>query len=256
MSTLISAIIDAARWLIRNYFQLWKRASDNGKAVLGLGTLACLMACVWAYTAICGNTPAPRLEATAWPTQVAIAYTPAQNSTPAPTSTPAPSATPSPTDTPLPTTTAGPSPTPEPTDTPPPTRTPLDRLRGTIIAALGESNRDGLAKVVAVTQAEGGEIRIRFAIDDNVITSWLVLGAKEDVAKILKAVAQTPGLDYSAARIEGTFSMRDVYGNVAEDVVIDATYLPDTIGKINWGGFRAENVLVIADRKVVHPGFR
>jgi hypothetical protein len=54
----------------------------------------------------------------------------------------------------------------------------------------------------------------------------------------------------------GTFSMQDIYGNVSEMVVIRASYLKETIQKINWDNFLNENIFTIADSSYVHPDFR
>lgn len=118
---------------------------------------------------------------------------------------------------------------------------------------IGSGNRDNVQRVGDVSLLDGSLV-VRFAINDNLIESWLVDGALEDCASILQVVANS-GVPYEVVRIEGTFSMRDQYGNVSESVVINATWLKETVDKINWSGFRSEDVLHIADWKVVHPSF-
>jgi len=126
-------------------------------------------------------------------------------------------------------------------------------LKAEIAKALGEGNRD-LAKVQEVSIA-GDRITVRFAIDDNLIVSWVAYGAKDDVSKILKAIAQSQ-VEFSSVWVRGSFSMKDKFGNVSESEVVQVHYSKATIGKINWAGFNSENVYDIADGKVIHAQFQ
>jgi len=130
---------------------------------------------------------------------------------------------------------------------------PIRMLKAEIAKALGEGNRD-LAKVQEVSIA-GDRITVRFAIDDNLIVSWVAYGAKDDVSKILKAIAQSQ-VEFSSVWVRGSFSMKDKFGNVSESEVVQVHYSKATIGKINWAGFNSENVYDIADGKVIHAQFQ
>lgn len=240
---------------MRQIGNLWKQSSVNRRVVIVVvGALAALMG----MTLVCSvcavvmggggsrTTPAPtraRVAAgsTSTPTPQAVA-------TVSPGGTTAPSSTPAPTNTPAPTYTRA------PTATPTTTPTHLELLRAAIANALGDSNRKE-PRIEQISVNADKQILVRFAIEDSLVTSWIVDGAKDDVAAVLKAVAQS-GMSYTSVKVEGTFPMRDKFGNVSEDVVIRAVYTRETVARINWGGFRAKDVLDIADMVYAHPQFR
>lgn len=157
------------------------------------------------------------------------------------------------------TATSAPSPTAtaEPTDTPAPTATlsPIDALRASIVAKLGECNREGIERVATVALSEESEILVQFAINDNLFADSLARGARRDVANILRAT-QESGLPYAGIEVQGTFAMQDVYGNISERVVVTAYYTPEIIDRINWEHFDTEQVYVIAELKSVHRDLR
>lgn len=126
-------------------------------------------------------------------------------------------------------------------------------IEGDVKHVLGSSNRNR-AKVYKVEE-EGDNIRIIFAIDDNLTDGWIKDGAKSDITKILQTV-QPSGNIYSEIIIWGTFGLSDKYGNSAEEIVLKVSYTPATIKKINWDNFLSDNVYDIADSVWQHPAFR
>jgi len=247
------------KWLV----SLWRRQGCLGKAILvGVALSLLVLSCGILSAIVSGprkagapvTGPTAAAEVRAQPSSTAApAEALKETDTSVPIHTPRPTETPKPTATPLPTHTPGPTLTPEPTATPAPTLPPIRMLKAEIAKALGEGNRD-LAKVQEVSIA-GDRITVRFAIDDNLIVSWVAYGAKDDVSKILKAIAQSQ-VEFSSVWVRGSFSMKDKFGNVSESEVVQVHYSKATIGKINWAGFNSENVYDIADGKVIHAQFQ
>lgn len=248
--------------------QLWKRGGDLRVWLVAGGILAVLFALTLAvatFAAVVRGIEVafdPATTPTAALVLQAPASTPQPSSTlspidtPSPTDAPPPTDTPGPTDTPAPTDTPGPTNTPWPTNTPAPTKTNQERVAQAIAKVLGDCNRRGVSRVSKVSVDDtSGLVAARFAINDNLFTSLIVFGAKKDIADILRAV-DLEAVPYSAIRVEGTFSMKDAYGNVSEEVVVSALYTRETVDKINWSGFLTDNVLKIADSHSAHPDFR
>ena len=98
------------------------------------------------------------------------------------------------------------------------------------------------------------EVFVQWAINDNLTEKLLKGGAKRDVADILKAVSES-NVEHNSVRAYGTFSMRDQFGNVTEEIVIKVVYTKETIEKINWERFLFSDVYDIADGANIHPAF-
>lgn len=194
------------------------------------------------------HTPPP--TATLEPTA-----TPEATSTPAPTSTPVPTNTPAPTSTPVPTSTPAPTDTPAPTPTSTATLSPVDQLRVSIQAALGEGNRD-IPRLQEFDILEEVDLWVVWSINTSLTIGWIRDGAQADAFNILQAIHST-GFDYRSVALIGTFSMTDVYGNSEEADVISVTYNRETVERINWNNFSLDNVYTIADQIYqIHPDFR
>ncbi len=154
--------------------------------------------------------------------------------------------------TPLPTNT--PSRTPAPTSTPRPTAT-ADPLQPLVVAfedAMGESDREGIERVQV--SFVDRIIFVTFAVEDNLTIDWIRQGMVNDILAILRAVDSTT-IDYNTVSVQGTFPLRDAFGNTEEGVVVSAMYHKDTIEQINFDGI--VEVLTIADGEpFIHPEFR
>jgi hypothetical protein len=141
---------------------------------------------------------------------------------------------------------------------PPPDEASLKRLQGVILAKLGPANRKNVKRVdhvfSGVNRGQPGII-VQFAINDNLTKNMVKLGAREDVANILQAIANS-GTDYFSVRIAGTFSMVDKFGNAKEQFVIKATFNKETVDRINWKNFNSDNVFEIADDTDIHPAMK
>ena len=134
--------------------------------------------------------------------------------------------------------------TPRPTRTPVPTRTlsPEGQLLQALKDELGASNRTGVQRVTV--DLVDGVIFIKFAIQDNFSNRSIRQGMTNDVFAILHVIDQS-GLTYTDVSIQGTFPLRDAYGNVSEQIVMAAGYSQETIGRINFDGI--VEVFTIAD---------
>ena len=132
-------------------------------------------------------------------------------------------------------------------------RTPEQLLRSEIISELGTSNRD-VDRLQDLTYSDSN-VRVRWAINDNLTQGWRTAGARGDAQEILRVIAES-GLLYQTVELEGTFSLVDVYGNSEESVVIQAEYTKATLDLVNWDSFRQRNVFLIAERSTIHRDLR
>ena len=146
-----------------------------------------------------------------------------------------------------------------PTITPIPTSTlpPIDDLQARIKEVLGESNRSVERVSEYVWDESTQTLFVQFAINDNLLESFIVTGIQTDVTDILKTVSQSglvPGI--KEITISGTFVLVDNFGNKSEDIVLTLTYSRPTMDKINWDNFQYSNVFKIADQSFFHPALQ
>jgi hypothetical protein len=200
-----------------------------------LGSCACLAVGSAGLMALSAAFPSPT-------SPQSLPSLPPPSATPIPTETTAP---PEPTATPIPEITLPPSATPE----------PRQALRLAIEAALGTSNRD-VPKITALNfdDPEPGAIFVHWTIDDNLTENFIIHGAQNDAADILKAIAAS-GLDYTYVILSGSFPMVDVYGKVEEKNVINLTFNKPTVDRIVWDTFLSDNIYFIADEAYIREAF-
>lgn len=153
---------------------------------------------------------------------------------------------------------------PAPTEAPSPTTTPeptkiLDSRAAFQVAvksALRESNRE----VDRITSIEFDYLKpvailFKWTINDNLTEDMIKLGAKYDVAEILKVVSKS-GIDYSAIKLLGSFQMVDKFGKSSENIVVNLTFKKETVDRIIWESFLTKNIYDVADAKVIHSEFQ
>ena len=133
-------------------------------------------------------------------------------------------------------------------------QTPRDKLAQLLATAMGKSNRENVQKISGLT-IEAKEIRVEFAVDDNLTGNMIKSSARRDVVKVLKTIHES-GIPYKSIDVYGTFSMADQFGNSTEERVISATYSKATVSRINWANFLPDNIYQIADTAVISPAFR
>jgi hypothetical protein len=143
-----------------------------------------------------------------------------------------------------------------PTITPVPSQTPeipivdITQLNAVLKTSLGKGNRDGVERVNAII--DGTNITITFAIEDNFTIDFIKLGAETDTITILGIIYKSL-IPYEHLNINGTIAMKDIYGNVAEDVVAKHTYTKETLSKINWAEIDPDNIYKLAETGWIHP---
>jgi len=152
-----------------------------------------------------------------------------------------------------PTDTPAPTGTPAPTKTPAPTRTALEGLVEFLGRVLGDSNR-GVQRLQLVDEKDGGLI-IQWAINDNITTGMVKGGAKQDVKDLLQTLDQS-NIPYAFVILQGTFPLKDTYGNSAEQAVVLVQYNRETVEKINFDGIDRDTIYLIADDVSIVPAFR
>jgi hypothetical protein len=174
---------------------------------------------------------------TAEANQQALAATEAARPTVPPTITPTP----------------GPTRTPAPTKTPAPTRTAVEGLSEFLERALGDGNR-GLKRLQTVQEVDGGLV-IQWAINDNLTSGLVKFGAKRDVKDLLQTVDQS-NIAYEFVILQGTFSLKDTFGNTAEQASVLVQYNRATVERINFAGIDIDTIYLIADDISLVPAFR
>lgn len=95
----------------------------------------------------------------------------------------------------------------------------------------------------------------RFTISDNLTEGLIKDGARFDTIDILKYATKTyPNAPEVA--VQGTFPMKDAYGNTSTDVVVNLTYLRSTLDKINFEGVDKDKIWELHDSGFVAPAFQ
>lgn len=127
-------------------------------------------------------------------------------------------------------------------------------LEASLQDALGECNRDvpRLGKV----EITGEVVWVQYAIDDNLTSTLLLYGAYKDMATVLETLERSD-VQYVRVRVQGSFAMRDLYGNVEEDTVVDLFFDRETARRVRWEAFDYLDLPRIADNvRYVHREFR
>jgi hypothetical protein len=98
-------------------------------------------------------------------------------------------------------------------------------------------------------------VTARFAIHDNFTEGLIKDGARFETIDILKyAKATYP--DASEVNVQGSFPMKDQYGNTSTEVVVNITYLRSTLDKINFDGVSKDRIWEIRDSGFIAPAFQ
>lgn len=100
-----------------------------------------------------------------------------------------------------------------------------------------------------------GSVTAAFAIGDNLTEGLIKDGARFRTIDILEYAKKTYP-NASQVTVQGSFPMKDAYGNVSTDVVVNVTYLKSTIDQINFEGVDKDNIWEIRDSGFVHPEFQ
>ena len=145
---------------------------------------------------------------------------------------------------------APPLPIPEPVD-------PAKQLEAALLKKISRSNREGVQRLQVHAANSGLEIVLTWAISESLTSNLTKDGARLDTTEILKVIRSFTAVDYIGARIEGTYSLVDKFGNVTEERVFHGTYSKATIQRINFSNFNFKNVWDITDAPAfIHPAFR
>lgn len=147
----------------------------------------------------------------------------------------------------------------QPTEAPAPTPGPaatLSELEEAIATTLNVSNRgDGVDKLTLFEQFEEGILGVSWRADENFGPRLTRLGIMSDMTAVLLAIDAST-VEHTGVSMSATLPLTDQFGNTKEEEVVIAFYSPETIGRINWDGFLATNILDIADSAWVHPAIQ
>ncbi|MDT5154886.1 MAG: hypothetical protein QOI01_6619 [Mycobacterium sp.] len=95
----------------------------------------------------------------------------------------------------------------------------------------------------------------RFAIHDNLTEGFIKDGERFDTIDILEYAKKTYP-EAPEVTVQGSFPVKDAYGNTSTDVVVNLTYLQSTLQQINFGGVDKDKIWEIADSGTIAPAFR
>lgn len=141
-------------------------------------------------------------------------------------------------------------------ETPAETLEPHAAFEMAVEKELGEGNRE-VSRIAELEfdKPNEGAIFIKWAINDNLTENFIKYGAKMDVVRILKALADSQ-IDYTYITLSGTFSLVDQFGNSEEKNVVYLVFNKSTVDRINWDNFLTDNIYKIADQTNIHVLFR
>lgn len=153
------------------------------------------------------------------------------------------------------------APTTAPTTAAPTTTTsrpdPGKALQASLLKALGRSNREGVTRVLVHSANPGLEIVLTWAINENLSEGMTKDGSRLETKKMLEWIKDNYTGDYTAVRMEGTYSLQDEYGNASEDRVFLGTYSRETVRKINYDSVNFKRLWDLTDGSTfVHPAFQ
>jgi hypothetical protein len=133
-------------------------------------------------------------------------------------------------------------------------KSPADALHDAIAKKLG-SGRKGVQRLSEFQAAQGGTVSMKVAFNDRLTEGMTKDGGRIDVRDIITAV-KASSIDADMLVVQGTYSMKDAYGNVSEQVVTTVRYSRATLARINPKEIETHNVFDVADSASVVPAFR
>jgi hypothetical protein len=88
---------------------------------------------------------------------------------------------------------------------------------------------------------------------ENLTNEMTVKGMFTDMSDTLRELAGIEEIKNFSVGFNVVYSMVDEYGNTSDDIVIKATFTPETRDKINWDNFLFEDIPSVADEWWMHP---
>jgi hypothetical protein len=102
---------------------------------------------------------------------------------------------------------------------------------------------------------DGDEVTARFAISDNFTEGMIKDSGRFETIDILK-YAKLTYPNAASVNVQGSFPMKDAYGNTSTQVVVNLTYMKTTLNQINFDGVDKDKIWELADSGTVAPAFR
>lgn len=143
---------------------------------------------------------------------------------------------------------AEPTAAPVPTATPQPVATPT--LEQHILAAIGDSNRQGAPAPIIEINDE--QVIVTYPANDNLTVNMMRSATQRQILAIARAVRDNTG-NSRDLRVHATNQLIDAYGNASEDPIIRVNLSRATLEKINFDGIQPDNLPLIADIYWQHP---
>jgi hypothetical protein len=104
-------------------------------------------------------------------------------------------------------------------------------------------------------EINGASILVQWPISENITTNMTKRTAQRQLEEVVKGVHKS-NVDFQTLTAEGTFGLRDTFGNSKKTIVVSAVFQRSTIERINWETFLTPNIYRVADRIVIHPAFQ
>ena len=114
-----------------------------------------------------------------------------------------------------------------------------EAIKEKIIKVVGEENLETFNYI-----PDNNFALIKFKGSENLTSKMTAEGMYMDIANILKEIQEDIDVNVD---INVTYPLQDSYGNIEEDIVINATFNNETIKKINFDNFLSKNIPSIAD---------
>lgn len=111
------------------------------------------------------------------------------------------------------------------------------------------------AELALIPSPQGEQVMLTFPIADNFTHGMIVSGAQQYTIDLLQWSRETYP-NAASVIIEGTYPVKDEYGNTSTSTVLSVVYNADTVSRINFDGIDRDNVWELRDRGFVHSELR
>lgn len=111
---------------------------------------------------------------------------------------------------------------------------------------------DQLDEIQVINGIDGpGRVNISAQMSDNLKNTWILAGFQKEIIEFAQEIQNE---DFESVYFMGYFDMQDNYGNKKNIKIVDIELSKETINKINFENFFADNLESVADVHEVHPG--
>lgn len=122
---------------------------------------------------------------------------------------------------------------------------------------LGEKTNMDKPVFVSVSDGDEGIKDIVLNPNDNFTNKMIIGGMQSDATKYLKEISKNEEvMKLKAISLIFQMTLVDAYGNESDNPVFITTVSTETLKKINWDNFFADNLEVVSDTYFVNPALK